>query len=136
MPMVLDKSALLSALKLKTEEVEIDGGTVIVSEIGAADYIKLWTDPSNQTDGEIDMVKFTPALLACTIVDQDGKRIFSNDDISELSRSAHAPFLKIAEAAKRLNGLSGSEIKNSESSQSDSLYIDSACNSDIGTLTT
>ena len=134
--MVLDKSAILSALKLKTEEIEINGGSIIVSEIGAADYIKLWTDPANQTDGEIDMVKFTPALLAYTIVDENGSRIFSDDDIKELSRSAHAPFLKIAEAAKRLNGLIGDESKNSDSSQSESSSTDSACISDTDIPTT
>lgn len=112
--MLLDKSAILSALKLKTESIELGSGTVIVSEIGASDYIELWTNPAYQTDGEVDMAKFTPALLAYTIVDESGKRIFTVADVAELGRSAAVPFLKLAEASKRLNGLTGTEIKNSE----------------------
>jgi hypothetical protein len=121
-------------MKLKTEVVEIEGGEVIVSEIGAADYIKLWSDPKNQKDtGEkvlkdgkeepvlvIDMSKFTPALIAYSVVDEAGNRLFSDADVDAVARSAQGIFLKIAEAARRINGLSGEEQKNSVETESES----------------
>lgn len=111
--LITDKTELLKSLELKSEVVEIDGGEVNVSEIGAADYIKLWTDPANQTDGAVDMAKFTPKLLAYCITDSCGNRVFSDDDVPAISRTSHGPFLKLAEVARRLNGLSGEEVKNS-----------------------
>jgi len=132
--MALDRSSLLNAMKLKTETVEIEGGEVIVSEIGAADYIKLWSDPKNQKDtGEkvlkegkeeavmvIDMAKFTPALIAYSVVDDAGNRLFSDEDVTLLARSSQGIFLKIAEASRRINGLSGEETKNSSETEADS----------------
>lgn len=116
--MILDKSGILSAMKLKTETVPFGDGEVIVSEIAAMDYIKLWTESSVETgekDNEgnpitkIDMSKFTPALLAYSIVDEKGNRLFDDAECSLISRSSHEPFLKLAEVAKRMNGLIGDE---------------------------
>ena len=124
--MAFDRTTLLAAMKLKTEVVEIEGGEVIVSQIGAADYIKLWSDPSNQKDtGEkvikdgveeavmvIDMTKFTPALVAYSVVDEAGERLFTDEDVTLLARSSQAIFLKLAAVARKINGLSGEETKN------------------------
>ena len=106
--------------------------------VGLKNYIKLWTDPRNQkvvgnelVNGvevpktEVDMARFTPALISYTVTDEAGNRIFSDDDIDILSRSAQGPFLKLAEVARRLNGLSGEEVKNSEDSQKESSSSDS-----------
>ncbi len=116
----MNKAELLTAMRLKTEAVELESGTVNVSEIGAADYIKLWTDPDNQTDGKVDVAKFTPALVAFSVVDGKGKRIFSDDEIPTIARSSQAIFMKLAEAARRVNGLAGDAVKNSEPSQEES----------------
>ena len=48
--MVLNRKSFLDTVKLATEEVEIEEGkSVIMSEIGAQDYIKLWTKFSEET---------------------------------------------------------------------------------------
>lgn len=130
------KAALLAALVLKQETIEVNGATFIISEIGATDYIRLWTDKNNQdASGEIDMAKFTPALIACAVVDESGQRVFDNNDIPALERAAYGPLLKIAEVAKRLNGLTGEETKNSDAETIGSLPIDSACSSESATQT-
>lgn len=110
---MLDRNALLAAMELKREEVEIAGGTVLVSEIGATDLINLYTR-EDLLDGEkkIDMAKFTPALVAYAVVDEQGTRIFSDADIPALEKASPAVFTKLSEAAKRLNGLTGEEQKN------------------------
>ena len=118
--MVLDKKSFMDTVKLATEEVEIkEGKTVIVSEIGAQDYIKLWTQCSDET-GEIDekgnkktkinMTKFTPALVCYSIIDPEtGDRMFADDEIHIIARLPQSDFTKIAEVANKLNGLAGDE---------------------------
>lgn len=125
---MLNKAELLNEMRLKTEIVELDGGEVMVSEIGAADYIRLWSENqlAGATDGSIDMAKFTPALVALSVVDDKGNRIFSDDDVALLSRSSHGPFLKLAAAARKVNGLTGDAVKNSEPSPADSSVSESA----------
>jgi hypothetical protein len=136
MSKVLNRAELFEDVELKKEAVQLKSGCVYVSEIGGSDYIKLWTDPAHKgADGETDMVKFTPALLAFCIVDENGNRILDDEDAERISRAAHGPFMELAKVARRLNGLSGEEVKNSEETKADSLPSVSASSSDIGTQT-
>jgi len=123
--MGLNRDQLLEKLKLKIEPVMIGDDSVNVSQIGAADFIRMWNNPEYQTDDSIDMSKLLPALVAYSVVDDDGNRIFSAEDAAILSRSSREPFALLANAAKRLNGLMGDEIKNSEPSQTESSSSDS-----------
>lgn len=127
---LLSKAELLGTIKLKSETVSIGGGEVIVSEVGAEDYLKIWTDPANQTNGEVDLIKVTPVLVAYSIVDADGNRMFTDDEIELFRRSSFEQFQKLAQVAKKLNGLTGEETKNSEAGQTNCSSTDSACNSD------
>lgn len=128
---VLNREELFEEGALKTEVVTLKKGDVIVSQIGAADYITLWSDPKNQKKDEtgkdiIDMARFTPALLAYSVVDASGNRLFTEADVDRLAKFAQEPFLKLADVARRLNGLSGEEVKNSDDSQLESPSIASA----------
>src|ERR1035437_2707765 len=119
---VLTRDQMFEEGALKTEVVELKNGTAIVSQIGAGDYITLWSDPKNQKKDEegkdvIDMARFTPALIAYSVVDEAGNRLFTEADIDRLAKFAQEPFLKLAEVARRLNGLTGEEAKNSDDSQ-------------------
>jgi hypothetical protein len=58
---------------------------------------------------EIDMKKFTPALVAYCVVDENGDRIFDNSDIDRISKSSTSVFKKMSVAAQKLNGLVGNE---------------------------
>lgn len=124
--MALDRNSILSAGRLKTETVALENGDVIVSEIGGADYIKLWSDPANREGDSINMSRFTPALISYSVVDETGKRIFTDADIDAIARLSQGPFLKIAEVARKLNGMSGEEVKNSEAAKSEDFSSASA----------
>lgn len=126
---VLTKEELFAEGALKTETVTLKSGDVIVSEIGGSDYIKLWSDPNNQKDGAVDMSRFTPALLSYSVVDEAGNRLFTEADIDRLAKINSEVFLKLSEVARKLNGLTGTEEKNSEGSQSDLPFSDSASTS-------
>lgn len=134
---VLDRNSILEAMTLKTERVPLGDGEVIVSEIGGSDYIALWSDPNNQKvnetlmdkDGkpvtEVDMTKFTPALIVKCVVDEAGNRIFADSDVDLIAKGARGPFMAIAESARKLNGMSGEAEKNSDDNQPSLPSIDS-----------
>lgn len=128
---VLTRDQMFQEGALKTEVVTLKNGDAIVSQIGAGDYITLWSDPKNQkkdVDGKdvIDMARFTPALIAYSVVDEAGNRLFTEADIDKLAKFAQEPFLKLAEVARRLNGFTGEEVKNSEDNQPELQLSDSA----------
>jgi len=147
--MVLNKAEIFTEGKLKSEPVVLESGEVIVSQIGGADYIKLWSDPKNQKEtGEIvirngveekvttvDMSRFTPALIAYAVVDEVGNRIFTDEDIPSIARLASGPFLKLSEVARKLNGLAGEEVKNSDGNLNESSCSDLPLPSESDTLT-
>ena len=61
--MFLKKDEIFKAMTLKKETVTLEDGEIIVSEIGAADLMDLYTRKSlHNEDGDIIMAKFTPAL--------------------------------------------------------------------------
>jgi hypothetical protein len=67
--------------------------------------------------------RFSVALLAATLVDENGARLFSMDEIDQLAEKNAASLDKPATVAMRLNGLGGEAVdeavKNSASGQSD-----------------
>jgi hypothetical protein len=110
--MFLDRNALLEAMKLKTETVAIDDGEVILSEIGAKDLMDLYTRKDLQDEkGGIVMSKFVPALVAKSVIDENGNRLFTDEDAELLEKAGAARFSNLAQTARRLNGLAGDELK-------------------------
>lgn len=86
---------------------------MILSEIGAKDLMDLYTRKELQNEsGDIVMSKFIPALVAKSVVDDAGNRIFSDEDAALLEKAASARFSALARAARRMNGLAGDESKN------------------------
>jgi hypothetical protein len=111
--MSLDRNALLELMKLKQETVAVEGGEVILSEIGAKDLMDLYNQKELQNEsGDIVMSKFIPALVAKSVVDDAGNRILSDEDAALLEKAAAARFSILAQAARRMNGLAGDESKN------------------------
>jgi len=130
--MSLSRQQILEMAALETETV--DG--VIVSEIGAEDSMRLWLAPELKApDGGVDMVKFTVALVTCAIVDDAGNRIFNDEDRPRVGRFKPAKFNRLSAVAKKLNGLTGEEVKNSEETDSGDLLSVSASTSDTDTQT-
>jgi hypothetical protein len=137
---VLTKDEIFAECELTSELVPLGKGEVRVSTISGPDYIKLWSDPKNQKEtGEfvlkdgvkepvttVDTSRFNAALLTYAVTDLEGNRVFTDADLDKVSRFSSGPFLKIAEVARRLNGLNGDEVKNSEGSQSELPFSGSA----------
>lgn len=125
----LQKLDILSMGRLKTTTVEVDGGQIIVSELGATDTASLYADPAHLIDDPsgakgkdgkpvqlLNFATFKPALVVRCIVDESGSRLFTDEDAAQLARLRPEFFHKIADAAMDINGLSAAaeeaEVKN------------------------
>lgn len=82
---VLSKGAILAAddVKLKTVEVPEWGGSVCIRVISGADR-----DKFEQSYSDKDMGMFRVRFLAASICDENGARLFSDDEIEELGRKS------------------------------------------------
>lgn len=110
--MILDKAAIIKAMKLKTETIKIDGGEVIISEVTALEYMDAYTsDLAKDEKGEFDGTKFTSLLATRCIVDAKGKRIFDDADAELIRNGSSSIYTKIIVKVKDLNGL-GADAKN------------------------
>ena len=105
---VLKKLDILSMGRLKTARVTVDGGEIIISELAAADSYSLFADKANQDEkGNLKMATFGPSLVARCVVDEDGGRLFADEEASQLARLRPDLFGKLLVAAMDINGLSG-----------------------------
>lgn len=111
--MILDRAALDKELKLKTEEVPVGSGKVLVTEVTALEYMEVYDSEAAKNDkGEFDGSKFAAALAVRCIVDKNGKRLYSDDEAGVLRNGSSAIYTKLVLAVKRLNGLGAEPAKN------------------------
>jgi hypothetical protein len=121
---LLNKKAILGADDLKHEDVEVPqwGGTVRVRMMTGAERDEFRTLIAASEDG-VAIGRFSASLLAVTLVDEQGARLFTTEEIDHLAEKSAASIDKIAAVAMRLNGLGGAAseaaTKNSASGQSD-----------------
>ena len=125
---MLNKKELLGALALKRGIVKLPEGDVLITEMSANDYLEMCNlskvegqEPDEKGAIQLDMKKFNPAILVYCVVDEEGKRIFDEDDMEFLAaKTAQGPFMKIVQKAKELNGLMGDEGNDLELTKIDS----------------
>lgn len=109
--MSLSREELLDGTILETAVVPLSIGEVRVIEISAPDYIEICElskkDGTDVVEGtmQIDMRKFDPALLAFGIIDQEGNRIFTNEDIPLLAKRSMKKFEPALKKLKEMSGL-------------------------------
>ncbi len=86
----------------KRSEIDIDGDKIILQELSLADSAGL---KQHDTDDE---AAITLRLIVASIIDADGKRVYSNTDIPALREALTLTTCKaIGEAIGRLNGFDG-----------------------------
>jgi hypothetical protein len=130
MDKLLSRSEILSVMDIQTEDVLVPewGGTVRVRGLTGSERDK-FEDVSMQRYGkknqsrEVNLKDFRARLSAWSIVDEDGKRVFSDSDITALGQKSAAALQRVFDVAARLSGLSESDVdeltKNSSSTQSE-----------------
>ncbi len=129
---VLSKEQILAVDDRKTEVVSVPewGGDVIVRSLTAKEKEE-WESSLTDLDVRNKKVKLKvnygtvmARLVALTVVDQSGNLLFTYADITRLSEKSGVAIDRVCEVAKRLGGISDTDIeeleKNSGSDLSDS----------------
>lgn len=123
----LNKEQILSAQDILYEDVAVPewGGTVRVKTLNGAERDSLEQSMIDKKgkDSSMNMANFRAKLCSKTIVDEAGKRLFTDLDILDLGKKSGAALQRVFNVASRLSGFSSNDIeeltKNSESSQSE-----------------
>ncbi len=106
---MLTREQILAAEDLKFEEVNVPewGGKVRIKCMTGAERDAFEADIYDVTgkDVQINRNNFRAKLLARTIVDEKGKRLFSDGDIKALGEKSAKALDIVFEAAQRLNAL-------------------------------
>ena len=116
---VLDRNAILGAKDLPSETVDVPewGGQVIVRTLTGEErdqYESSMIDivgEGSRRQAVPNMENLRATLCALTIVDDEGERLFTTDDIIELGHKSASALDKIFEVARRLSGLSEADIE-------------------------
>ena len=123
----LNRDAILQAQDLKQEEMFIPewGGSLIVKGLTAAERDKyeahLIVQKGKNTT--VNMKNARARLVMLSVVDESGKQLFTEADISALGTKSAAVLDRIFDVASRLSGISDEDLeelsKNSESDPSE-----------------
>lgn len=100
--MSFDKSAFFAALKPKTSEAAVEGfGTVRVAQLSVSEVEEIRKVATNDEAKKEIGLRFVLAA----VVDDDGSRVFSDDDLAQLRASNNGAIESLATAVLKLNGL-------------------------------
>lgn len=113
---VLSKEDILNANDLQLEEVDVTrewGGVVMVKglsgeEKSVFDDSLVIGDPTS-ADRKINLQHFKEKLVSLSIVDGNGNKLFTLDDVKALARKSSSAIEKIYAVVKRLNSIGQEE---------------------------
>lgn len=102
---LLSRDAILALKGGRYEDVDALGGTVRVAAVsaGARDAFELAMQDVPEDERRKD---FRARLVVLSCIDEDGKPLFTHDDIPALSALDAAAIDPVIEVAMRINGLS------------------------------
>ena len=129
---LLTRDAILQAEDLPTEDVEVEewGGAVRVRALTGAerDAFEQSIVEQRGKSTRVNMRNIRAKLVALTVVDGDGKRLFSDKDAELLGKKSAVALNRVFEIAQKLSGLSPEDMEelsgNSEEGQSDGFTFD------------
>ena len=124
---LLTREQILAASDLPTEQVAVPewGGEVIVKALSGAERDRFEAGSMQQHGNrrELRLENIRARLVAVAVVDETGRRLFTDADVAALGRKSAAALNRVFEAASRLSGITDADIeeleKNSSSGQSD-----------------
>jgi hypothetical protein len=110
----LSKTQILAATDLKTEPVQVPewGGSVIVRTMTAAerDTFEGGLVKGDGKNKKTDFTNFRAKLVALTVVDEAGERLFADEEAAQLGKKSAAAMQRVFEVAQRLNGLTQADV--------------------------
>ena len=113
--MVMDRDSILGSDDLKTEVIDVPewNGKVRVRSLTGSerDAYESSITRRHGTDVELNLVNARAKLVVLTVVDDDGNRIFGEDDVMELGKKNATAVNRVFEVAQRLSGLTEEDVK-------------------------
>jgi hypothetical protein len=115
MSKILTRDAILQAQDLPRELVDVPewGGSVYVRALTGAERDAFETSIVEQRgkSTKMNLKNIRAKLVALTVVDEEGNRIFSDSDASALGKKSAAALDKVFEVAQRLSGLRPEDVE-------------------------
>jgi len=112
---LLTRAQIVGAHDLKTEDVDVPewGGTVRIAGMTGAerDTFEESLFTGEGVNRKQNLTNLRARLVAITLVDDAGVRLFSSADIATLSAKSAAALTRCFEAAQRLNGMGAKEAE-------------------------
>jgi len=101
---MLNKDLILKAVDLKTEVIEVPewGDSLTITELSGAD-LERWQSKAQKANA--DSAATLGELVALSVINQDGSRMFGDKDIKALLTKSHKPLMRIYNAAIKVNML-------------------------------
>lgn len=112
---MLNRDSILSAQDLTTQTVEVPewGGTVTVRMMTGTER-DAFNSSLGVVNGKADMTDYRAKVVALTMVNEDGQRIFNIEDAPALSKKSTAVLERIFIAAATLNGMLTNSVDDAE----------------------
>lgn len=113
---MLKREDILAAQDMQSEDVDVPewGGTVRVS-VMTGEARDQWDQGLVTVDAKgkakANMGNIRARLVALTVVDETGQRLFTAEDVAELGRKNGAALNRVFEAAQRLNLLRAQDVE-------------------------
>jgi len=111
----LTRDAILKAQDLPTEEVEVPewGGVVRVRGLTGAerDAFEQSIVEQRGKNTRMNLRNIRAKLVALTVVDEEGNRVFSDEDAEALGKKSAAALDRVFAVAQRLSGLRPEDVE-------------------------
>ena len=129
---ILSREAILAASDIQEEIVPVPewGGEVIVRGLSGTqrDQFEASVVKQKGKSTELNLKNVRAKMIALSVVDEHGNRIFSESDVAALGAKSARALQRVWEKARELSGLSDEDVeelaKNSESDQGDDSFSD------------
>lgn len=114
-PKFLSREAIFAAKDLETVEVEVPewDGTVIVRGLTGRERDEFEASMMEQRGKKMvpNVANVRAKLVVKCVVDETGKRLFTDQDANEMGEHSAAAVNRIYEAASKLSGLSDEDVE-------------------------
>lgn len=109
------REAILGAQDLKTQDVEVAewGCTVRVSMLTGSARDALSKAMVGE-DGKVDASQYRERMVAACVVGEDGKPLFSADDVGLLGAKSAVALQRVFTVAESLNAISAQAVETAE----------------------
>lgn len=112
--MMLTREAILASQDIKTERVEVPewGGYVWVKGLSAHEREQFELAATFERDGQrqVSWGQLQARLVAMTVVDEHGERLFSDADVAILATKSAQAIMRIFAVAQRLAALRAEDL--------------------------